>query len=312
MSSPPSGKKRPAPPTVDLTGSSDDEVQCLGSAPASTNMKQESSESSTETVDRQPVLNLLGLDRKKMEEERLARLAKRRAPGDCEQPPAKRLAQEPSRPASSLNKDSMEKGRPAIEVPGLLFPNGAVKRTWAKGRERCGDDITISEVFQQDYDLQLAVMSSFQWDMDWLFSKFDLKMRTRYLLVMGAKDEETRAALLDDTKNVSALRLIFPPMGPQVNCMHSKLMLLFHEAYVRLVVPSANLVPHDWGDTGSMENVVFLIDLPKKTSETSTKTDFFDDLSFFMRAQNFPEQIIAKLELFDFSATSKLAFVHTM
>lgn len=44
-------------------------------------------------------------------------------------------------------------------------------------------------------------------------------------------------------------------MDGQVNCMHSKLMLLFHPNYLRIAVPSANLVPYDWGDVGVMENV---------------------------------------------------------
>ena len=52
------------------------------------------------------------------------------------------------------------------------------------------------------------------------------------------------------------LRLCFPPMEPQVNCMHSKLMLLFHKTYLRVVVPTANLTPFDWGEMGGvMENV---------------------------------------------------------
>lgn len=37
--------------------------------------------------------------------------------------------------------------------------------------------------------------------------------------------------------------------------MHSKLMLLSHPNYLRIVVPSANLVPFDWGEGGIMENV---------------------------------------------------------
>lgn len=37
--------------------------------------------------------------------------------------------------------------------------------------------------------------------------------------------------------------------------MHSKLMLLSHPTHLRIVVPSANLVPYDWGETGIMENV---------------------------------------------------------
>lgn len=55
---------------------------------------------------------------------------------------------------------------------------------------------------------------------------------------------------------MATLRLCFPPMEAQVNCMHSKLMLLFHSDYVRIVVPTANLTPYDWGEMGGiMENV---------------------------------------------------------
>lgn len=50
--------------------------------------------------------------------------------------------------------------------------------------------------------------------------------------------------------------LVFPNMSGQINCMHSKLMLLFHETYLRIVIPTANLVKFDWGgNKGIMENV---------------------------------------------------------
>jgi Tyrosyl-DNA phosphodiesterase len=44
-------------------------------------------------------------------------------------------------------------------------------------------------------------------------------------------------------------------MESNVNCMHSKLQLLAHPTHLRVVVPSANLTPYDWGETGVMENV---------------------------------------------------------
>lgn len=37
--------------------------------------------------------------------------------------------------------------------------------------------------------------------------------------------------------------------------MHSKLMLLFHSEYLRIVVPTANLIQVDWGAQNVMENV---------------------------------------------------------
>ncbi|EHA24492.1 hypothetical protein ASPNIDRAFT_183042 [Aspergillus niger ATCC 1015] len=109
------------------------------------------------------------------------------------------------------------------------------------------------------------------------------------------------------------LRLCFPPMGGQVVCMHSKLMLLFHPEYLRLVVPTANLTPYDWGEmNGVMENSVFLIDLPKKNVLEKPTTHFYEDLVVFLKASTLHENIIAKLDNFDFSKTSKYAFVHTI
>ena len=50
------------------------------------------------------------------------------------------------------------------------------------------------------------------------------------------------------------VRFCFPPMnGP--GAMHSKLQLLKYADYLRVVVPTGNLVSFDWGETGVMENV---------------------------------------------------------
>jgi hypothetical protein len=54
---------------------------------------------------------------------------------------------------------------------------------------------------------------------------------------------------------MSNLRLCFPPMEGQINCMHSKLMLLFHPTYMRIAIPTANLTATDWGENDLMENV---------------------------------------------------------
>lgn len=50
------------------------------------------------------------------------------------------------------------------------------------------------------------------------------------------------------------IKFSFPPMnGP--GAMHSKLQVLKFSSHVRIVVPTGNLVPYDWGETGVMENV---------------------------------------------------------
>lgn len=55
--------------------------------------------------------------------------------------------------------------------------------------------------------------------------------------------------------NVPAnIKFCFPPMHG-VGAMHSKLQLLKYPSRLRVVIPTGNLMPYDWGETGVMENV---------------------------------------------------------
>ncbi|KAI9371484.1 tyrosyl-DNA phosphodiesterase-domain-containing protein [Aspergillus egyptiacus] len=257
-------------------------------------------------------VGFLGLNRKKMEEERLARLAKRKAEETAasDQRETKQARTESRQSASSAQS---KLASVSLFTPSVQFPTGVVKKTFSSGHRRTDDDIKIEEVFQSS-DLELAVLSSFMWDTEWLFSKLDIG-RTRFIMVMQAKDDATKRQYELETAAMTNLRLCFPPMGSQVNCMHSKLMLLFHPTYLRIAVPTANLVPYDWGETGGvMENSVFLIDLPKKdsTTPTSDQPAFYKDLVYFLKATTLHDNIIAKLEGFDFSKTAPFAFVHTI
>lgn len=157
----------------------------------------------------------LGIDRKQMEQERLARLAKRKLEGssEVEQPQAKSMKIERSptgevhgrslgvrnsipelQPVTSKTSnreaapDQIQHHVPSTEST-VQFPSGAVKKTWSFGCRRRGDDIKIEEVFQKS-DLKVAVLSSFMWEMDWLFSKMNIST-TQFALIMQAKDNAT-------------------------------------------------------------------------------------------------------------------------
>lgn len=154
---------------------------------------------------------LLGLDRKQMEQERLARLAKRKAEdAPMNQPDTKQLrtkALSGGQGAKGLPMSPLRAGSPRKEssasssglsksipdnlstIPSVQFPKGVVKKTWNKHCPRNGDDIKIEEVFQAA-DLELAVLSSFMWDMEWIFSNMNTRS-TRFLLIMQAKEEST-------------------------------------------------------------------------------------------------------------------------
>jgi hypothetical protein len=72
-------------------------------------------------------------------------------------------------------------------APGIHFPNGTVKKTWAYGYPR-QDDIKIEEVLQKD-DLELAVLSAYQWDEEWILSKLNMR-KTKVICVVQAKTEQ--------------------------------------------------------------------------------------------------------------------------
>lgn len=148
-------------------------------------MKPSSSAAQQPTQPAQSGLAALGLDRKKMEEERLARLGKRKVP-DSEQDfqdRNRRLKTASASPGKQLQHitgaDRLGEGAfraPLTGVPlstsqdplprpmpppsdGLRWPKGVVKKTWAAGFPRTGDDIKIDEILQKDH-LQLAIVSS--------------------------------------------------------------------------------------------------------------------------------------------------------
>ncbi|KAK1974850.1 ubiquitin interaction domain-containing protein [Colletotrichum cereale] len=258
----------------------------------------------------------LALDRKRMEEERLARLNKRSATqaqlDDQHQRPKIQRPEAPQghRPSSAALR-SPKAATAAREALQLPFPKGAFKRTWALGYPRTGEDIKIEEVLQKD-KLQLAVLSSFQWDEEWLLSKVDAR-QTRMLLVAYANNEAEKASIRANAPT-DLVRFCFPPVHG--GYMHSKLQILKYEGYLRIVIPSGNLVPYDWGETGVLENAVFLIDLPKLESTQQTaplaETLFGTELRRFLRALGLDEKLVKSLDSYDFTETSRYGFVHSI
>ncbi|KAK5731016.1 hypothetical protein LTR15_000954 [Elasticomyces elasticus] len=229
--------------------------------------------------------------------------------------------------ANANLKAERKSGPPAVEeIPilstsrqgGLTYPTGVVKKTWAFGHERTANDIKLEEVLEPQ-TLRTAVLSAFQWDVAWVMTKLKVPPNggsTKCIFVMQAKDEAMQQQMMKETEEMrSFLRLCFPPMPGAVRCMHSKLMLLFHPQKLRVAVPSANLLNFDWGETGVMENSVFLIDLPRLPgAATVSKQDltfFGAELLYFLEQQGINQDVRDGILKFDFSATTDMAFVHT-
>ena len=92
----------------------------------------------------------------------------------------------------------------ALQVSGIQYPDGIVKRTWARGNPQEDDMIRIEEVFQKD-DLGLAVLSTFQVDPDWVSTK--LLEETKVIWVLGARDEAEVSRSLFRFFSVSSLTM---------------------------------------------------------------------------------------------------------
>lgn len=204
-------------------------------------------------------MSALGLDRKKMEEERLARQNKRKAESIItdDTTPARRprLEGPDSHPALAAEKPPTNSvsGRHQPVSESLPYAKGTVLRTYALGTPR-HRDVTIEQVFDKD-KLELAVLSSFQWDEKWLMSKLNLR-KTKVLMIAFAADEAQKTDMRDNVPS-DVIRFVFPPMENGASIMHSKLQLLKYQTHLRIVVPTGNLVPYDWGETGTMENVPY-------------------------------------------------------
>ncbi|PQE30814.1 hypothetical protein CJF32_00005997 [Rutstroemia sp. NJR-2017a WRK4] len=199
---------------------------------------------------------------------------------------------------------------------GIQFPSGTIKKTWAYGYPR-EDDIKIEEVLQSS-TLELAVLSTFQIDADWIQSK--LLPSTKVVWVLQAETEFEKANWQSSAPKT--FRFCFPSMQGGIKCMHSKLQLLAHPTHLRIVIPSANLTPYDWGERGGIiENViispvVFLIDIPRtsgsKIASDNTLTPFARELIHFLKAMGLDSTIVESLRKFDFSNTNHLRLVHSM
>ena len=315
------------------------------------------------TVEAKPAFGIAGIDRKAMEEERLARLSHKRERSVS--PPAFRGSRKAPKlqekttvlPSGamlrsftmSVNQDQQGRksetanaanqqlrspqSKPTVKQEpagdeatdeatdaksslqgNLKYPRGVVKKTWAHDFERTGDDIKLEEVLEPD-TLRTAVLSAFQWNIDWVFNKLKIPPvgKTKCIFVMQAKDEKQKQEMLKDTEGArSFLRLCFPPMDGQIYCMHSKLMLLFHPDKLRVAIPTANLLDFDWGETGVMENSVFMIDLPRlPDSGKSELTPFAEEMLHYLEMQGLDEDVRNGVLNFDFSATQDIMFVHT-
>lgn len=272
-----------------------------------------------------PLSLMAALDRKQMEAERLARLKRKRGEEDTGvhrtvSPPPLRRTTQPLPLRTDANASANAKSNhEQPEICRLPYADGKVFLTSVERSYPGSNAISMPDLLKPPdatFRCKSVLLSTFISDFNWLFPHFETQSTT-FMLVLHAASPEHKQLLTGDFAGIPNVRLVFPQVGGLINCMHSKLMLLFyqkkdgHESICRLVIPTANLTPADWGVQSVMENAVFVVDLPQAEGKKTDTGVFKENLVQFLRAQQIPETVILKLDDFDLSSL-KYGFVHTI
>ncbi|RIB14340.1 hypothetical protein C2G38_2248309 [Gigaspora rosea] len=131
--------------------------------------------------------------------------------------------------------------------------------------------------------LKNAFLSALDVDWDWLLTKLPENILIVIAKHWNSGQETEGVYILPDTN----ILLVHPPLSnTQIGCFHAKLMLLFFDGWMRVVVASGILIPYDWETN---ENVIFVQDFP------------------IVQATGIKNHIVNKLSQYDFSrAKAKL------
>ncbi|KAJ1718902.1 hypothetical protein LPJ61_006433, partial [Coemansia biformis] len=176
----------------------------------------------------------------------------------------------------------------------LEYPRGAVRLTSLRDVQcSAGEYVSLAEILDAGHITE-ALLTTFQLDGDWLLSHFPPTTP----LTLVAND----ASSLDTAPTRARITIVQPEMVvPRVQIVHSKIMILFYAARMRLVVATANLVEDEWS---VMHNAVFLQDFPLDPSIVFAANEFSTSLAYSLHDLSIPYGIIARLNNVDFSAAT--------
>ncbi|KAI8318006.1 phospholipase D/nuclease [Martensiomyces pterosporus] len=156
-----------------------------------------------------------------------------------------------------------------IQNSSLVYPAGAVRITKMHGLDNDpAESVSLPDILDAA-NLRYALLTAYLVDEEWLLSH--IGPATNVTLVLSGTPPSGNAVSSD-----SGVTRVYPELfKPEVQIMHSKLMLLFYAHHVRLVISTANLIKDDWS---IMQNAVFIQDFPL-VPDTVVKANQFKRLS---------------------------------
>ncbi|KAJ2241047.1 hypothetical protein GGH97_004433 [Coemansia sp. RSA 475] len=181
-----------------------------------------------------------------------------------------------------------------LPQPELPFPDGTVKLTRMSGENKSNDCVTLTDVVQPD-KLRKALLTTFVLDMEWLKPHF--RAHTKLVIVQSYNPNVEPQGVLQSSDGLTTI--VNPEFaGVKYPIMHSKIMLLFYDTYVRFVASSANLIEIDWT---VMQNAVFIQDIRFDGSQIFECTQFGSTLAQALRDLSVPDPVVKQLDHMDMS-----------
>ncbi|KAF9426446.1 hypothetical protein BGZ94_006512 [Podila epigama] len=177
----------------------------------------------------------------------------------------------------------------------IQYTEATFKNTYIQGTVKGPNTVRIDDLIDREF-IQKAVMTSFQLDSFWL-EKY-LPRTVPQLLVTHWSSKMGESPGFRTTGKVTELH---PPLTGY-GSFHPKLMLLFYASFCRVVIGSANLVPHDWSE---MVNTLYVQDFPMLPTRVSNPTElgsFGSTLYNFLEVMTIPTKILRVVECIDFSS----------
>ncbi|CAG8551358.1 2265_t:CDS:10, partial [Racocetra persica] len=175
------------------------------------------------------------------------------------------------------------------------YLDGATKLTYVEGFD--GDYVKLENLLQKDH-LKNAFLCALTVDLEWLLNKLPQNILIVIAKHWNSAQEAEGVYILPDTN----ILLVHPPLpNATFGCFHAKLMLLFFDGWLRVVVASGNLISYDWEIN---ENVVFVQDFPSRQVTDSNDDNlhpFAQDIKDFILAMGLKNHIVNKLSQYDFS-----------
>ncbi|PVU91665.1 hypothetical protein BB559_004040 [Furculomyces boomerangus] len=174
----------------------------------------------------------------------------------------------------------------------LEFPKGKVLLTNISDFPT-DNSITFEKVIDgNNHKLQKAVMTTFVCDFEWLRRIIGKRLN----LCLAMNFEKSLETATGPIKVNECTVLVNPPLRKtRYSVFHPKIMLLWYEGFVRLVIGSANLIQFDWT---CIQNIVFIQDFPLLDSKRDLECGLID----LFQISEFPSQVIDACRYIDFTS----------